>query len=59
MFLSTMKILPFEGHNVAYQCNGLDLSNIACEYDVIHWLMTLLQKSKTMLNVKVIWRSRS
>jgi len=54
-----MKILPFEGHNVAYQCKGLDLSNIACEYEVIHWLMTLLQKSKTMLNIKVIWRSRS
>jgi len=26
--------LPFEGHNVAYQCKGLDLSNIVCEYEV-------------------------
>jgi len=22
MFLSTMQTLPFEGHNVAYQCKG-------------------------------------
>ena len=26
--------LPFEGHNVAYQCKGLDQSNIVCEYAV-------------------------
>ena len=26
--------LPFEGHNVAYQCKGLDLSNNVCEYEV-------------------------
>jgi len=26
--------LPFEGHNVAYQCKGLDLSNIVCEFEV-------------------------
>ena len=26
--------LPFEGHNVAYQCKGLDQSNIVCEYEV-------------------------
>ena len=26
--------LPFEGHNVAYQCEGLDLSNNVCEYEV-------------------------
>ena len=24
----------FEGHNVAYQCKGLDQSNIVCEYEV-------------------------
>ena len=30
----TMPTLPFEGHNVAYQCKGLDQSNIACEYVV-------------------------
>jgi len=34
MFLSTMQTLPFEGDNVAYQCKGLDLSNIVCEYEV-------------------------
>ena len=34
MFLSTMQILPFEGHNVAYQCKGLNQSNIVCEYEV-------------------------
>ena len=26
--------LPFEGHNVAYQCKGLDQSNIVFEYEV-------------------------
>jgi len=27
--------LPFEGHNVAYQCKGsLNQSNIMCEYEV-------------------------
>ena len=26
--------LPFEGHNVGYQCKGLDQSNIVCEYEV-------------------------
>jgi len=26
--------LPFEGHNVPYQCKGLDQSNIVCEYEV-------------------------
>ena len=34
MFLSTMQTLPFEGHNVTYQCKGLDLSNIVCGYEV-------------------------
>ena len=34
MFLSTMQTLPFEGYNVAYQCKGLDQSNIVCEYEV-------------------------
>jgi len=32
--LSTMQTLTFEGHNVAYQCNGLDQSNIVCEYEI-------------------------
>jgi len=26
--------LPFEGHNMAYQCKGLDQSNFVCEYEV-------------------------
>jgi len=26
-----MQTLPFEGHNVAYQCKGLAQSNIVCE----------------------------
>ena len=26
--------LSFEGHNVAYQCKGLDPSYIVCEYEV-------------------------
>ena len=26
--------LPFEGHNVAYQCKCLNQSNIVCEYEV-------------------------
>ena len=34
MFLSTMQTLPFEGHNVAYQCKGLNQSNIVCDYEV-------------------------
>jgi len=34
MFFSTMQTLPLESHNVAYQCKGLDLSNIVCEYEV-------------------------
>ena len=32
--LSTMQILPFEGHNAAYQCKGLDQSNSVCAYKV-------------------------
>ena len=26
--------LPFEGHNVAFQCKGLDQKTIVCEYEV-------------------------
>ena len=26
--------LPFESHNVAYQCKCLDQSNIVCDYEV-------------------------
>ena len=32
--LSTMQTLLFEGHNVAYQCKGLNQGNIVCEYEV-------------------------
>jgi len=39
--------LQFEGHNVAYQCKGLDQSNIA--------ITKLIQKSKTLTqNDKVV-----
>jgi len=34
MFLSTIQTLPFEGHTMAYQCKGLNQSNIVCEYEV-------------------------
>jgi len=34
MFISTMQSLPFEGHDVAYQCKGLNQTNIVCEYEV-------------------------
>ena len=34
MFLSTLQTLPLEGHNVAYQCKGLNQRNIVCEYEV-------------------------
>ena len=34
MFLSTRPTLPFESHNVAYECKGLDQRNIVCEYEV-------------------------
>ena len=30
--------LPFEGDNVAYQCKGLEQSNIVCESLVCHLL---------------------
>ena len=33
IFFNTNVSLPFEGHNVAYQCKGLDQSNIVCEYE--------------------------
>ena len=31
---STIQTLPFEGHIVAYPCEGLRQSNIMCEYEV-------------------------
>ena len=29
-----MQTLLFKGHKMAYQCKGLDQSNIVCEYEV-------------------------
>jgi len=43
MFLSTMQTLP--SHNLAYQCKGLQQSNIVCEYEV---------NLSTILNIKGI-----
>ena len=38
IFSTQMKVfLPFEGHTMAYQCKGLDQSNIVCEYEVNLW----------------------
>ena len=35
IFSTQIKVfLPFEGRNMAYQCKGLDQSNIVCEYEV-------------------------
>ena len=34
MFLSTIQTLPFEDHNLEYQCTGLDQSNSVCKYEV-------------------------
>ena len=31
---STQMNVSFEGHNVAYQCKGLNQSNIVCEYEI-------------------------
>ena len=62
MFLSTIQTLPFEGHNVAYQCKGLKQSNIVCEYEVNlstnEKVITEKQNFntnyyRTMLNIKV------
>jgi len=51
-----MQTLPFEGHNLAYQCKGLDKSNSVCEYEVNPLTNDkLLQKSKTLRqNDKVV-----
>jgi len=58
-----MQTLPFEGHNVAYQCKGLNQSNNVCEYEVNlspnGKVITEKQNFntnylRTMLNIKVI-----
>ena len=63
MFLCKMQTLPFEGHNVAYQCKGLDQSNIVCEYEINlstnEKVLTEKQNFntnclRTMLSIKVI-----
>ena len=55
--------LPFEGHNMAYQCKGIDQSNSVCEYEVNlstnEKVITEKQNfstncSSTVLNIKVI-----
>ena len=62
-----MQTLPFEGHTLAYQCKGLDQSNIVCEYEVnmstnekvIAEICFYTNCWRIMLNIKVIWRSMS
>ena len=66
-----MQTLPFEGQNVAYQCKVLYQGNIMCEYEVNistneevltekqNFKCKMIKLLNTMLNVKVIWRSRS
>ena len=66
MFLSTMQTLPFEGHNVAYMCKGLNQSNIVCEYEVnlstnekvynwkTKWLWPVNERVE---RIKTIWAS--
>ena len=60
MFLSTMQTVPFEDHNVTYQC--LNQSNIVCEYEVnpltndkvITEIKNFERKMIKLLNVTVI-----
>ena len=54
MFLSTMQTLPIEGHNVEYQCTGLDQSNSVCEYEV-----NLPANEKVIIVKEQCWISRS
>ena len=61
--LSISMSRSFRGHNVAYQCKGLDQSNTVCEYEVNlstnEKVITDKQNFntkcyRTMLNIKVI-----
>ena len=63
-----MQTLPFAGRIVAYPCKGLDQSIIVCEYEVNmstnEKVITEKQNFntnclRTLLNIRVIWRSRS
>ena len=50
--------LPFEDHNVAYQCKGLNQSNIVCEYEVNQLMKMILQKSKTSMQmIKLLYKN--
>ena len=53
----------FEGHNVAYQCKGLDQSNIVCEYEVNlstnEKVITEKKKTLTQIVKEQCWISRS
>jgi len=47
-----MQTLPFEGHNVTYQCKGLDLSNIVCGYEVnLSTNEKVITKNKTFTQI--------
>ena len=46
--------LPFEGHNVAYQCKGLDQSNIVCEYEVNLSTIEKVITEKQNFNTKLL-----
>ena len=57
-----MQTLPFEGHNVTYQCKGLDLSNIVCGYEVnLSTNEKVITKNKTFTQIvkEQRWISRS
>ena len=52
----------FRGHNVAYQCKGLDQSNIVCEYEVnlsTNEKVTAEKQKLTQIVKEQCWISRS
>ena len=57
-----MQTLPFEGHNVAYQCKGLNQSNIVCEFKVnLSTNEKVITENKTLTQIvkEQYWISRS
>ena len=57
-----MQTQPFEGHNVAYQCKGLDQSNIVFEYEVnLSTNEKVITENKTLTQIvkEQCWMSRS
>ena len=57
-----MQTLPFEGHNVAYRCKGLNQSNIVCEYVVnLSTNEKVITENKTLTQIvkEQYWISRS